>query len=1538
MRIKLIFPVILFCFLVLFISNVFAEVTIRGKVQYWNLEQGINATKDTRPEDIEGGCYLPARRLLLEIEFDSPLTIDEQTYTDDSGCYEVTHRNPWYGDWDVDVEVRAEVKLATINDDDVLVTCYENAFDIWPYNGQTGDRSVGDDETITFNVYIGGPLNNIEEWDNDEGGEGRDHLVAFFMCQVILDAFNWLEERAPEREEIERDTSLFYPDEDLTIFGKELMSSDTFYNAVLSPPGVAWIDVGEGNYYPDQFNKDLLLNFNKTIGLAWQRLRSPLTHEYGHKIMHDIYWTLPKPLNFWEGSKHDIYTCKSPEFGWKEGWAEFFAAAVLNWPTINGEKGESKYNIEQVYYPAVEVPEINLEGKGNINWRDKIPDDKRYMNEGENAAVLWDIFDDPKGWEYLSQDQQDAKPVDWPTPLKWYDCLEDPNFERIWEMIAGWREYGPIGVRRLPDCLIDEGDVWEDSFWYFWKDKDEGYGNDTELMHGLKAIMYNRGITSTEYVEHKPEVIIKQVDIENQKIVIEVTEEDTEDQPYLYYNLVYPDDTREYYPFFTEDQPISGEWRNNTLSFSINVLPFHQWQQNKLIVMVHDNMLCSFAEYVYVPPPLELKVGWRELPSFIPLNTRNHSNYDFYPGRKATINLWVENESKKSFHSSSSEYQNVPLKLSFFIDNNNDHRFDNNEKVWEEEIYDLYDISGKSFNIELLLSLDQKEGDETDNTIIYSRGFHDCKLIVTVLEEEENQDNNSVIGSVEFISSPELAVPDFAVENAAFTIDWYKNVEVHFNLTEKCVDTEIIDKWNSYHENDSYIPQWGPIRFELSIRDEQGNNSLLNSGEIPELSYHETKSILLDSINLSYIPAGRYSLYLEINPDMLLPESDRENNHAFLDWFTLLDDTTSPWYTKGGDRGHTGWKNIDLKPPLITDLVIETDGIPVDMVCNSTYFYVLTSSGSIEKYNASGELQYAVPGFDGTPLFSSVMLLIYPDTDNEKLLAFSYDYKLVMIDTQTGNKIWTSNHIFTETTYGSRPSLREYGRTLDFDGRYLIAGSPLVLYQFDSNMNANMNAPILLWEKDKKRYGEAFIIGNNILAGQYLYSLNGEEGEELEYFKWMNNEAILYLRNVYTDRNKYDYLSQQLTEIENLKNPGSLFSNKILCGNKMLCVDNQGNELWTLPDKIEQEYYADSTSRSIPVSISSNSVINLWNGSEGYAYCINNGYQLLAVDMVSGQPVWYREFVEASESVKDLKTRLPEYLVSQLRLGSALHQTPLNMAEGAAVNITRMIPFQNSLLVGTIGKKIYRLSTAQLDHFEVQGYIPSVFYGPSRLKVRVQAFNEQGAEIPLEDKITVTGDYIDQNHPRYYDVQEEISLYINLPDSEMYLVDYPNSPYIVSNHFNFVDIQTLSPRVSVPLVIENIQSRPIIRKYKTQAGRETELSMNDEAQLKYTPKNSNNDVRLYYSDYGEEDLSHVVYEHSYHIIVGISDALDIPKDYDFIDLQINLPEGVDTDNITVKINKEPYNDWSLTNRTLIINCLNAFLEHDTNNLTIIILN
>jgi len=59
MKVKILFPVSLFCLLIVSASPALAEVTVHGHVYYWNLEQGINATVDTDPEEIDGGRYLP---------------------------------------------------------------------------------------------------------------------------------------------------------------------------------------------------------------------------------------------------------------------------------------------------------------------------------------------------------------------------------------------------------------------------------------------------------------------------------------------------------------------------------------------------------------------------------------------------------------------------------------------------------------------------------------------------------------------------------------------------------------------------------------------------------------------------------------------------------------------------------------------------------------------------------------------------------------------------------------------------------------------------------------------------------------------------------------------------------------------------------------------------------------------------------------------------------------------------------------------------------------------------------------------------------------------------------------------------------------------------------------------------------------------------------------------------------------------------------------------------------------------------------------
>lgn len=946
-----------------------------------------------------------------------------------------------------------------------------------------------------------------------------------------------------------------------------------------------------------------------------------------------------------------------------------------------------------------------------------------------------------------------------------------------------------------------------------------------------------------------------------------------------------------------------------------------------------------FPFQVKVLPALDLKVDWK-LPDFAALNSRNYpeqevpEEQEFYPDRKTNFTLYLTNIGKKDFHSSL--YQNVPLKLSLIIDRNNNYIFEQNEKIWEKEIYDLAANSSQFFTVEQVFSLDKKVDDPTDSTITYRPGFHKCQLQVSILPEEENQSNNIIQDAIEFMVSPELdtTLPDFALEKVNFTVDEYKNLKVTFEISEKSRTSEIIEKWNEYNNSDPFYPRWGPLPYELWLRDGHEVNLLLSFGEVEKIFQQETISIQLDRLNLDYLPSGRYSLYLGVNVglnrELILPESNWENNHAFLDWFTLTDEKTLPWFTKGGDRGHTGWKNINLKPPLVTDWVVETDGIPVNIVCNSESFFVLSTSGTITKYNSSGVEQYSIGGFDGTPLQSSALLLIYPDTEQEKLFAFSEDNRLVLLDTQTGNKIWTSNNIFIDTTYDSKHRIKKYSRSLDYNGYYLLAGWPVALYYFTSGRSQ----PELRWQTDKEGSGEVFLLGNYILAGSYLYNLSGEE---LDNFKWMDNHTIRYLQNIFTDRHRYNYLSGKLSQLEEIRDLGVLFSDKIIAGRQMQCFDYQGNQQWTLPENIEQEYYPASSSQKISVYIEPESIINLGNDNQAYAYSINQGYQLLAVDLINGQPVWYREFVETPDVIKKMREVLPDYLSSQFNLNSAFHQTPLSMAEGFAVDITCLIPFQNSLLVGTVGQKIYRLSSSNLHHLEVYGYIPSVFYGPSTLKVMVKAVNEQGAAIPLEDKITVTGDYLNLNHPKYYRVPDEISLPIKLSDSDNISVNYPEVPLVESNSFSFVDVQTLYPRNLVSLEINNIQSRPRISQRNVPAGEISVLSMNEEAEVLSKPRHSKNSIYFYYSGYGQEDVSQILYEHSYNIGVSIRDTKIIDRDYEFIDLKINIPFELVSRDFSVKINGQLYQDWTLTGNSLIVHCLSAFRECNSNNLSVIIL-
>jgi hypothetical protein len=596
---------ILFTFFTFFFSFKLAYtdpgVTIKGNVSIYDFENG-GIVDNTYGDFSNFGTdnYKPLKNAYIEVEFSDWTISDVQTKTDENGNFSVTVRNPFWGSWHVDIEVNAWVQLDYNNGDPITVDGFEDSEDLFKYNFQTGERSAGKNGTLTYDVKIGGPDNNIASfWDADitslwDGGAGTglNHIAAAFMTQVIKDGFDWIVNRAATAQELDRTTCIIFPSDETGIFGIGASNIDK-YKPTQLPPGTGHIHIIPKTLFPSQYT---LGDSLKPIGQYWKDLRSTLLHEYGHKIMHDVYWTMPKPLAFWNSvdSEHYIYTCSSPELGWTEGWAEFFAAAVQNWPTINGDKGISAYNIEQV--GTIDMSDytamiVNPEDEGAIHWHSVLLshyyDGKRDMNEAEVASVLWDIFD-PKGWEYMPNEIQNMKPVSWQNQsfLKWYDRLEDPNLDKIWSILKDHE----------PDCLIDEQDIFEDSFWYFWLEK---YSNDSQLVHGLKAVLYNRGIPSTKKPENAPRIVSSSIDLQKHKINIEIAELDPEDQPYLYYNIEYKTNPNELSKLmYNEDKPLSSlstSWTNNKLIVSINIPPSSQW--SNLLLRVHDSMLPVFLEY-----------------------------------------------------------------------------------------------------------------------------------------------------------------------------------------------------------------------------------------------------------------------------------------------------------------------------------------------------------------------------------------------------------------------------------------------------------------------------------------------------------------------------------------------------------------------------------------------------------------------------------------------------------------------------------------------------------------------------------------------------------------------------------------------------------------------------------------------------------------------------------------------------------------------------------------------------------------------------
>ncbi len=219
--------------------------------------------------------------------------------------------------------------------------------------------------------------------------------------------------------------------------------------------------------------------------------------------------------------------------------------------------------------------------------------------EGEVAAVLWDIYD-PAGWEYLSEEYQPTAqaagttttpPANWKRPLRWYDRLADSNLDDIWHIFNHW-----------PENLVGDHTSNNGSFWEMWLYQ---YDNDPARIHGLKAILFNRGIDPSPKPEHAPSIVSMTIDQASRKINLTISEEDTEDRDFLYFNVGYmkQDYDSEFSYYYAEDRLVSelgGRWQNGQITVSIDI---PRGMLGRVTgVLVHDSMLVAYKSVTINPP------------------------------------------------------------------------------------------------------------------------------------------------------------------------------------------------------------------------------------------------------------------------------------------------------------------------------------------------------------------------------------------------------------------------------------------------------------------------------------------------------------------------------------------------------------------------------------------------------------------------------------------------------------------------------------------------------------------------------------------------------------------------------------------------------------------------------------------------------------------------------------------------------------------------------------------------------------------------
>ena len=400
-----VFAGVVYCVAALFVPQAAAKVTIRGQVKYWDYIEG-------KPK--------PAKHVFVEIEGDWWLGLDPEKETDDNGFYRVTVRDPYWGDFDIDIETYAETqgKLQVLSWNVMHIGAW------YPYYIISKEYPADAGDTLTLYVYFGCPHGGNLNVDEAGYRDQFDTAKAFMIHQELRDQIKTVTDWGWAKVPAGGTQKVVVPSAGETSFyfwpSKQI-------NLVIDSAG----GTGTGPWNIDPKHTDYIYN-------GKHNLLQTARHEHGHSMHHRI--ARDTPWGLWQPSHHAIVSSVDPSLAitnstlaYTEGFAEFIPLAT--WGIWDSPLEYSRKYTQPSNLPV--IPGLTF------------PPGNAWQMEGECAGIFLDLFD-PTGYEVcrvpaLTDQTGAAVPLLLQRLQVFWDGIEDLKGKRIYQVLGGPSPVAPFG-------------------------------------------------------------------------------------------------------------------------------------------------------------------------------------------------------------------------------------------------------------------------------------------------------------------------------------------------------------------------------------------------------------------------------------------------------------------------------------------------------------------------------------------------------------------------------------------------------------------------------------------------------------------------------------------------------------------------------------------------------------------------------------------------------------------------------------------------------------------------------------------------------------------------------------------------------------------------------------------------------------------------------------------------------------------------------------------------------------------------------------